>query len=42
MILEVLNSGINVAPTLNYRSSDKLRNTIRSIESKLGKPFGIN
>ena len=43
MILEALNSGITGAiPALNYRSTDELRNTIRSIKSKSGKPFGIN
>jgi nitronate monooxygenase len=43
MIIEALRSGITGAiPALNYRTTDELRNTIKSIKAISNKPFGIN
>lgn len=43
MILEALASGITGAiPAMNYRTTEELRQTIRSIKSKNSGPFGIN
>jgi nitronate monooxygenase len=43
MIVEALKAGITGAiPALNYRTTEELRSTIRSIKSKSDKPFGIN
>ena len=43
MIIEALKSGITGAiPALNFRTTDELRNTIKSIKAISDKPFGIN
>ncbi len=43
MIIEALKAGITGAiPALNYRTTDELRKTIRSIKATSDKPFGIN
>ena len=43
MIIEALKSGITGAiPALNFRTTDELRNTIKSIKAISNKPFGIN
>jgi nitronate monooxygenase len=43
MVVEALRSGIAGAiPALNYKSTEDLRNAIRSIRQQVSGPFGIN
>ena len=43
MVVEALRSGITGAiPALNYKSTEDLRNAIRSIRQQVSGPFGIN
>ena len=43
MVVEALRSGITGAiPALNYKSTEDLRNAIRSIRNQVSGPFGIN